>query len=142
MISEVPRAAAARPFLFALLPVIIAVAVETLFGILIEARLTLVPGLLIGMFTGSMLCMIGAIGLTVSGWWHAAGFRQPTSWRSLLWFVPFFVYGLLPLTDGVKVRASIVVVAAIASLFISFWKVAYLGFMLQALRPLGIWQAA
>jgi hypothetical protein len=131
-----------RPFLSAGLVVLVAVAVESLFGALLGHLAPGLPILVVGVVTGSTLAALAAGALCRLGWWGDVGVRRSAGRRVLLLFVPFGLYALLPLAAGLRVGALAIAGGIAAGAVISFWKLAALGLMLRALRAAGAWRAA
>lgn len=127
---------------FAPLVIAVVVIIETLFGALLSRVAPNTPILVVGVITGAVLSALAAFALTRLGWWRATGIVAPISAKQLLWFAPFFVYGLLPLAAGVRATPGAFLLGIIFAALISFWKLAALALVFQSLLPSGRWQAA
>ena len=130
------------PLVFSLLVVAAAMLLDTLLG---GALGRFAPGLSIlhiGLATGAMLSTLASMALWRLGWWREVGFRAPRDGRALLWFLPFLLYGLLPLGAGMRATAAGMLAAAAAGLAIAFWKLVVLGLLVRAFEPHGVWRAA
>lgn len=126
---------------FAPLVVAVVVIIETLFGALLS-QIAPMPILLVGILTGATLSVLAAFVLSRLGWWRAAGIIAPVGLKQVLWFVPFFVYGLLPLMAGVRATPGAFLIGIVFAALISFWKLAALALIFQALLLRGRWSAA
>jgi hypothetical protein len=131
-----------QPFVLAGLVVLVAVAVEALFALLLGRLAPGLPVVAVGVVTGSTLAALAAAALSRLGWWGDVGVRRAAGSRRLLLFAPFGLYAALPLAAGVHAGALAIGGGLVAGAVISFWKLAALGLMLRALRAAGAWPAA
>ena len=131
-----------HPLVFSLLVVAVAMLLDTLLGAALGRLAPGLPVLEIGLITGATLSVVAGVALWRLGWWRDVGFRIPTEARALLWFLPFLVYGLLPLGAGLRATSAGILAAAAAGLAIAFWKLAVLGLLVRAFQPQGTWRAA
>jgi uncharacterized protein len=115
---------------------------DTLLGAALGRLAPGMPILEIGLITGATLSVLVSVALWRLGWWREVGFRAPADARALLWFLPFLLYGLLPLGAGLRATTAGIVPAAAAGLAIAFWKLAVLGLLVRAFQPHGVWRAA
>ncbi len=96
-----------------------------------------------GIISGAVLSLLGALVLRRLGLWRELGLAgRPARWRTLLWFLPFAIYGVLPLTMGLDVTAGKVAGALAFGVLIAFWKLAVLALVLYAWLPRGARAAA
>ena len=97
----------------------------------------------VGIISGAVLSLLGAVVITRLGVWGELGFTgRPPRWRTLLWFLPFAIYGMLPLTQGLDATAGKVTGAVAFGALNAFWKFAVLGLLLYAWLPHGARAAA
>ena len=97
----------------------------------------------VGIISGAVLSLLGALVINRLGLWRELGLRgRPARWRTLLWFLPFAAYGVLPLTEGLDVTAGKVAGAVAFGVLIAFWKLTVLGLVLYAWLPRGAGAAA
>jgi hypothetical protein len=96
-----------------------------------------------GIIGGAVLSLLGALAIRRLGLWRELGLiGRPARRRTLLWCLPFAIYGVLPLTKGLDVTAGKVASAAAFGVLIAFWKLAVLGLVLYAWLPRGARAAA
>jgi hypothetical protein len=97
----------------------------------------------VGIISGLVLTAVAAIAVTRLGLWHQLRMLgRPQRARTLLWFLPFVIYGVLPLTQGLDVTASKAAGAIAFGLSIAFWKLIVLALLLYAWLPRGERMAA
>jgi hypothetical protein len=124
------------------------VATATAVELLVNATLDLLslrlPIVTVGVISGALLSLLGAVTVTRLGLWRQLGLlRYPAQPRALLWFLPFVIYGVLPLTEGLHVSADKAAAALTFGLLIAFWKLIMLAVLLYAWLPRGArWAAA
>lgn len=96
-----------------------------------------------GIISGAVLSLLGALAIGRLGLWRELGLiGRPARRRTLLWCLPFAIYGVLPLTGGFDLTAGKVASAAAFGVLIAFWKLAVLGLVLYAWLPRGTRAAA
>ena len=100
-----------------------------------------------GIISGAVLSLLGALAIRRLGLWRELGLiGRPARRRTLLWCLPFAIYGVLPLTvgltEGLDLTAGKVASAAAFGVLIAFWKLAVLGLVLYAWLPRGARAAA
>jgi hypothetical protein len=99
--------------------------------------------LTVGIISGVVLSAVAAIAVTRLRLWHQLRLLgRPQRARTLLWFLPFVIYGVLPLTQGLDGTASTAAGAIAFGLSIAFWKLIVLGLLLYAWLPRGERMAA
>ena len=97
----------------------------------------------VGIISGALLSVLGALVVGRLGLWRQTGLiGRPARPVSLLWFLPFVVYGLLPLTQGADMTAELAAGAAVFGFLIAFWKLVVLGLLIYAWLPSGERSAA
>ncbi len=127
-----------HPFAFSTVVVSVAGAIELLLKVTHDLTSLHLSVLTIGIISGAVLSLLGAATVTRLGLWGQLGLaRRPTRARALLWFLPFLLYGLLPLTRGLDVSAGKAAAAVAFGVLIVFWKLVVLGLVLYALLPRG-----
>ena len=96
-----------------------------------------------GVVSGAVLSVVGALLVTKLGLWRRLGLigraERP---RTLLWFLPFVIYGVLPLTQGVEFTAGQAALGVAFGLLTAFWKLTVLGLLLYSWLPRGAGSAA
>jgi hypothetical protein len=96
-----------------------------------------------GIISSAVQSLLAALVIRRLGLWRELGLVQrPAQWRNLLWFLPFALYGLAPLTAGVDATAGDVAAAVAFGVLVAFWKLAVLGLVLYAWLPRGARAAA
>ncbi|MGI8808964.1 MAG: hypothetical protein ACR2KK_14210 [Acidimicrobiales bacterium] len=96
-----------------------------------------------GIISGAVLSALGAVLIRRLGVWGEFGLTgRPARWRTLLWFLPFAIFGMLPLTEGLDATAGKVAGAVAFGALVAFWKLAVLGLALYAWLPRGARAAA
>ena len=91
-----------------------------------------------GIISGAVLSLLGALVITRLGVWRELGISgRPKWWRTLLWFLPFAIYGMLPLTQGLDADAGKVAGAVAFGVLNASWKFTVLGLLLYAWLPRG-----
>lgn len=96
-----------------------------------------------GIVSGAVLSLLGALVISRLGLWRELGLiGRPARPRTLLWCLPFAIYGVLPLTMGLDVTAGKAATAVAFGVLIAFWKLAVLGLVLYAWLPRGARSAA
>lgn len=97
-----------------------------------------------GIVSGAMQSVLGALVISRLGLWRELGLiGRPARRQTLLWCLPFAIYGVLPLTTvGLDVTAGKVASAVAFGVLIAFWKLAVLGLVLYAWLPRGARDAA
>ena len=127
-----------RPFVFSALVIAAVTAVDVL---LIAIRDLLSVDLAVistGIISGAVLSLLGVLVITRLGVWRELGFvRSPARPRTLLWFLPFAIYGLLPLTQGLDISAGRTAAAVAFGVLIATWKLIALALVLYAWLPRG-----
>lgn len=96
-----------------------------------------------GIVSSAVQSLLGVLVLSRLGLWAELGLVQrPARRRKLLWFLPFALYGVLPLTAGVVATAGEVTAAVAFGVLVAFWKLTVLGLVLYAWLPRGARAAA
>ncbi|MDQ3870777.1 MAG: hypothetical protein M3301_04070 [Chloroflexota bacterium] len=96
-----------------------------------------------GIVSSAVQGVLGVLVITRLGLWRELGLvRRSKQWRTLLWFLPFALYGLLPLTAGIDGSAGKATAAIAFGVLVAFWKVTVLGLVLYAWLPRGTRAAA
>ncbi len=96
-----------------------------------------------GIISGAVLSLLGALVIRRLGLWRKLGLvGRPERGRTLLWCLPFAIYGMLPLIMVLDVTAGKVAGAVAFGLLIAFWKLTVLGLVLYAWLPRGARAAA
>jgi hypothetical protein len=96
-----------------------------------------------GIISGAVLSLLGALVIGRLGLSRELGLLgRPARRRTLLWCLPFAIYGVLPLTVGLDVTAGKVATAIAFGVLIAFWKLTVLGLILYAWLPRGARTAA
>jgi len=92
----------------------------------------------LGIINGVVLSLLGAVTVGWLGLWRQLGrIGLPARLRSLLWFLPFVIYGALPLTAGPDVTAGKAVALIAFGMLTAFWKLVVLALVLFAWLPRG-----
>ena len=132
-----------RPLAFSVLLIGAAVGTELLVKaatVLLSLQLSVIT---VGIISGAVLSVLGAVVITRLAVWDELGVTgRPPRWRTLLWFLPFAVYGVLPLTEGLDATAGKVAGAVAFGVLIALWKFTVLGLLLYAWLPGGTRVAA
>jgi hypothetical protein len=132
-----------HPFVFSTLLIGTAVAIELLLKMSAEMLSLRLSVITVGVISGVVLSAVAATAVTRLGLWHQLRLiGRPQRARTLLWFLPFVIYGVLPLTQGRHVTASTAAGAVAFGLSIAFWKLIALGLLLHAWLPRGERRAA
>jgi hypothetical protein len=123
------------------------IAAETAVNVVLAATRDLlslhVSILTTGIISGAVLSLLGALVIGRLGLWRELGLiGHPARRRTLLWCLPFAIYGVLPLTMGLDVTAGRIATAIAFGVLIAFWKLAVVGLVLYALLPRGARAAA
>ncbi len=128
-----------RPLLFSLLVVVAAGGGELLLKVTLVELLSLeLTVITIGIVSGAVISLLGAFAVGRLRLWRELGLiRRPSRARSLLWFLPFVIYGVLPLTAGPDLTAGKAAAVTAFGLLIAFWKLVVLGLVLFAWLPRG-----
>ena len=97
-----------------------------------------------GIVSGAMQSVLGALVISRLGLWRELGLAgRPARRRTLLWCLPFAIYGVLPLfTKGLDITAGKAAAAVAFGVLTAFWKLAVLGLVLYAWLPRGARAAA
>ena len=132
-----------HPLAASLLVVATAGALEVLVKVTIEDLFSLQLSVVtVGIISGAVVSAVGAVAIGWLGVWRELGLRsRPQQARTLLWFLPFAIYGLLPLSAGADVTAGKATAAIVFGLLIAFWKLVMLA-LVFAWLPRGPWLAA
>ena len=102
-----------------------------------------VPVITVGIMTGAVISLCGVFLIKRLGLWYQLGLvGRPARWATLLWFLPFVIYGLLPLTQGFDFNARDAVAAVAFGILIAVWKLVALALILYAWLPHGAGRAA
>jgi hypothetical protein len=97
-----------------------------------------VPMITFGIISGAVLTVLGALLITRLGLWGQLGLlTRPERPRTLLWFLPFAIYGLLPLTAGPDVATGTAAAAITFGVLIASWKLIVLALLLHTWLPRG-----
>jgi len=132
-----------HPLAFSTIVVAAAGGVQMLLKVLLNLLSLSLPVVTTGILSGFVLSVLGAFVVRRLGLWRELGFiGRPASARSLLWFLPFLLYGLLPLTAGPDVSAANAAAAVAFGLLIAFWKLVVLALILFSWLPRGLRSAA
>lgn len=127
-----------HPIVFSTLVVATAGSMEVVLRVghdLLQFRLSV---LTVGILSGAVLSLLGWLTLSRLDLWRDLGLvGRPARARTLLWILPFVIYGLLPLTQGFEVTPGRVAAAVAFGVLIAFWKLTVLGLLLYALLPRG-----
>lgn len=128
-----------HPFAFSALLIAAVGTLEVLLKALVDDILSLrLPAITVGVISGAVLSALCALAVTRLSLWRKLGFTgRPERRRTLLWFLPFVIYGVLPLTQGLDVTASKAAGAIAFGVLIAFWKLTVLGLLLSAWLPRG-----
>ena len=133
-----------HPFAFSTIVVAAFGGIDVLLKVLLVDLLSLsLPVATIGIISGFVVSVLGAFVVRRLGLWRELGFiGRPASTRPLLWFIPFLLYGLLPLTAGPDVSGANVAAVVACGLLIAFWKLVVLALVLFSWLPRGLRSAA
>ena len=133
-----------QPFACSALLIAAVGTIDVLLRILVDDVMSLrLSVITVGVISGGVLSAIGALAVTRLDLWRQLGFTgRPARWRTLLWFLPFAIYGVLPLTQGLDATASKAAGAIAFGVLIAFWKLTALGMLLHAWLPRGERSAA
>jgi len=132
-----------RPLVFSVLLIGAVAAVDLLIKATSELLSIQLSVITTGIISGAVLSLLGALVIRRLGLWRELGLTgRPARWRTLLWFLPFAIYGVLPLTMGPDVTAGKVAGAVAFGVLIAFWKLTVLGLVLCAWLPRGARAAA
>jgi len=127
-----------RPVVFSALLIAAGIAVGVLRKAtteLLSVELTVIST---GIISGAVLSLLGVLVITRLGVWRELGFvRRPARPRTLLYFLPFALYGLLPLTQGLPISAGRTAAAVAVGVLIATWKLIALALVLYAWLPRG-----
>ena len=127
-----------RPLAFSVLLIGAAVGAELLVKATTDLLSLQLSVITVGIISGALLSLLGALVITRLGVWDELGVTgRPARWRTLLWFLPFAVYGMLPLTQGLDATAGKVAGAVAFGVLIALWKFTVLGLLLYAWLPRG-----
>lgn len=127
-----------HPLAFSAVVTATAAGVEVLMKVAAELVSVRPPVITAGILSGAVVSLLGAAAVGRLGLWRELGLvGRPARPRTLLWFLPFALVGVLPLTRGLDVTAGAAAAAAVFGLLIAFWKLVVLGLMLFALLPGG-----
>jgi hypothetical protein len=127
--------------MFGILVVAGVVALEILVGRLVGWVAPSLSILGIGVVTGGFLGLLLAASIWRSGDAHELGLAGWPRLRSVAWYAPFLIYGLLPLTGGVRSAPADIALGAVAGVLIAFWKLTVLALLLRAYSRRGAWGA-
>lgn len=132
-----------HPFAFSVLLIAAVVGFEALALVTIDLLPVQVPVITVGIMTGAVLSLCGVFLIEWLGLWSQLGLvGRPARWPTLLWFLPFVIYGLLPLTQGFDFSARDAVAAVAFGVLIAVWKLGALALVLYAWLPHGAGRAA
>ncbi len=132
-----------RPLAFSALLIVAAGAVEVLLKATADLLSLDLSVITIGIVSGSVLSALGAVLISRLGLWRQLGLSaRPRQPEALLWFLPFAITGLLPLTQGGAITAAKAAAAIAFGVLIAFWKLMVLGLVLHAWLPRGARPAA
>jgi hypothetical protein len=128
-----------HPFAFSALLIAAVGTAEVLLKALVDNTLSLrLSVITVGVISGAALSALGALAVTrLSLWRQLAFIGRPERRRTLLWFLPFVIYGVLPLTQGFDVTASKAAGAIAFGVLNAFWKITVLGLLLYVWLPRG-----
>jgi hypothetical protein len=127
-----------RPLAFSALLIGAAVGAELLVKATTDLLSLQLSVITVGINSGAVLSVLAALVIARLGVWDELGATgRPARWRTLLWFLPFAVYGILPLTQSLDVTAGKVAGAAAFGVLVALWKFTVLGLLLYAWRPCG-----
>jgi uncharacterized protein len=127
-----------HPFRFAAALAATVAVLHQLLHAILDALVSDVSVINTGIISGSVLSLLGGATISRLGLWRELGLiSRPARVRTLLWFLPFVIYGLLPLTAVTAVGVEQLVTAAAFGFSTALWKVMALGLLLHALLPRG-----
>jgi len=96
-----------------------------------------------GIVSSAVQSVLGALVISRLGLWRELGLAgRPARRRTLLWCLPFAIYGVLPLTNGLDITAGKAAAAVGFGVLVAFWKLTVLGLVLYAWLPRGARAAA
>lgn len=137
-VTAVPSIIERHPFRFAAVLVATVAGIDQLLHAVLGALLPDVSVASTGIISGAVLGLLTAVTVSRLRLWRELGLvGRPPRARTLLWFLPFVVYGLLPLTAVTAVSAGQLVAAAAFGVLTAGWKLMALGLLLHALLPRG-----
>jgi hypothetical protein len=132
-----------HPLAFSVLTVAAVVLVEVLLKLGFDRLGSELPVITVGIISGTLLSLLGAILVARLSLWRELGLvGRPDRARMMLWFLPFLIQGMLPLTQGFDGTLGRGLAAAAFGLLTSFWKLLVLGLILYAFLPRGKRSAA
>ncbi len=132
-----------HPFAFSALVIAMAIAVEALTNVTSDLLGVELSVNATGIISGALVSLLGALVIRRLGLWRQLGLvGRSVRPRTLLWFVPFAIYGLLPLTQGLHISAATAVGAVAFGVLIASWKLMVLALVLYAWLPHGAGRAA
>ncbi len=127
-----------RPFVFSALVIAAVIAVDVLLKATTDLLSVDLAVISTGIISGAVLSLLGVLVITRLGIWRELGFvRRPARPRTLLWFLPFALYGLLPLAQGLNISAGRTAAAVAFGVLIASWKLMVLALVLYAWLPRG-----
>lgn len=114
-----------RPLAFSILLIGAVAAVDLLIKATSDLLSLQLSVMTTGIVSGAVLSALSAFVIRRLGVWGELGLTaRPARWRTLLWFLPFAIYGVLPLTQGLDATAGKVAGAVAFGGLIAFWKLA------------------
>jgi len=132
-----------HPLAFSVLLITAVVAVDLLVKAPIDLLSLELSVITVGIISGAVLSLLGALVIKRLDVWHDLGLTErPARRRTLLWFLPFAIYGVLPLSAGLDITAGKFAGAVVFGVLIAFWKLAVLGLLLYVWLPRGARAAA
>jgi len=127
-----------HPFTFSTLVIAAVVAIETLLKVTSDLLSVELSVITVGIINGAVLSLLGALVIQRLGSWRQLGLiGRPVRPRTLLWFLPFAIYGVLPLTQGLDITAGKAAAAVAFGVLIASWKLMVLALVLYAWLPRG-----
>jgi hypothetical protein len=142
--TQAARASFRRhPLAFSVVTVATVVLVEVLLKLGFDRLGSELPVITVGIISGTLLSLLGASLVARLSLWRELGLvGRPEHARMMLWFLPFMIQGVLPLTQGFDGTIGKGLAAAAFGLLTSFWKLLVLGLILYAFLPRGERSAA
>jgi len=127
-----------HPIAFSTLVVATAGTIEVVLSVAHDLLPFQLSVLTVGILSGAVLSLLGGLTISRLDLWRELGLvGRPARARTLLWFLPFVIFGLLPLTQGFEVTPGRVAAAVAFGVLIAFWKLTVLGLLLHALLHRG-----
>ena len=111
------------PFVFSAVVIAAVIAVDVLLKATTDLLSVELAVISTGIISGAVLSLLGVLVITRLSVWRELGFvGSPARPRTLLWFLPFALYGLLPLTQGLNISAGRTAAAVAFGVLIATWK--------------------